>query len=484
MQTLTPEGLELDFSDPESLYFNLPVTDPQNIEVIDEPMLSHRWKSMVYFKPQYDFEWTDVRFNVVPAGRRTGKTEKAKYRFVRKAMTVPSGIDDPWLIVGAPTHTQAVRIYWLDLVRLTPKWMIKEIRVGEKIILLKNGARMQVVGLDVPERVEGIPIYHFLGDEWASTRPRIFPEHIRPSLADHRGTADLIGVPEGRGEYYELYKTAQRDQSGEWSAYHWTSEDVLPLYGRSEEIEAAKRDLDELTYQQEFLASFVSFSGRAYYKFNTDVHAKYRVPYDPEKELVLTLDFNVDPGTGGILQEFGPGDEICKKLKTTNATGIIDEIFIEFDSNTERVCRKFVSKYGHHKGPIRVFGDATGGARHTSGTSGTNWDIVRSVLYDHFGDGRVAIDVPPANPSQRKSINSVNSRIMSMNGEPHLAVDPVNAPRSIMDFEGVQVIPGGSGEIMKSSDSRLTHLSDGYRYYIHRRFPFSVGTGVTSGVAY
>jgi hypothetical protein len=75
----------------------------------------------------------------------------------------------------------------------------------------------------------------------------------------------------GRNHYYETAEKAQAELAelgaeSEWGYFHWKSADILP----AKEIEAAKRDLDPLTFAQEYEASFVNFEGRAYYAFGDE----------------------------------------------------------------------------------------------------------------------------------------------------------------------------------------------------------------------
>ena len=39
------------------------------------------------------------------------------------------------------------------------------------------------------------------------------------------------------------------------------------------------------------------------------------------------------------------------------------------------------------------------------------------------------------------------------------------------DFEGVSLLPGGSGEIDKKKNLEITHLSDAFGYYIAQEYP-------------
>jgi hypothetical protein len=120
-----------------------------------------------------------------------------------------------------------------------------------------------------------------------------------------------------------------------------------------------------------------------------------------------------------------------------------------------------------------IYGDATGGGRSTqSEHPGQNdWDIVKNELYGYFGDQRVLDRVPSSNPTERSRVNAVNSRLQTSDEVVHLKIDPAAAPNLVRDFEGVSLVVGGSGEIDKKADVKLTHLTDAVGYYIVAEFP-------------
>lgn len=60
------------------------------------------------------------RFAVVPAGRRSGKTELAKRKLVI-GLNEKKNWTDPKYFAAAPTREQAKRIFWKDLKELTPR---------------------------------------------------------------------------------------------------------------------------------------------------------------------------------------------------------------------------------------------------------------------------------------------------------------------------------------------------------------------------
>lgn len=405
------------------------------------------------------------RFNVVPAGRRSGKTELAKRKIVKRAMR-GTAFSNPRFFAGAPTRDQAKRIYWKDLKDMIPAWLKRgKPSETELVIPLINGAEIHVVGLDKPERIEGSPWDGGVLDEFGNMKPDAWPEHVRPALSDRRGWCDFIGVPEGRNHYYDLDRNAKAEMAekrsaSNWGSFHWKSADILP----PEEIEAAKNDLDELTYQQEYEASFVNFQGRAYYPFSEHEHcARLFDRYRDTAPLVFGFDFNIDPGVAVVAQEM-------ELPHGTPGTGFIGEVRIERNSNTPAVCRKLIEGWGDHKGRVICYGDATGGAGGSAKVDGSDWDIIKRILRKQFGN-RLFFNVPPSNPPERARVNAVNSRLKSGDGTIRLLVDPKQCPWLVRDFEGTSTLVGGSGEIDKKKDSNLTHLTDAAGYYIAKEFP-------------
>lgn len=441
--------------------------------------LTPRWTPLKPHGTQLAYWHSMHRFNVVPAGRRSGKTERAKRKLVKCAIEGTTFYPARFF-AAAPTRDQAKRIYWDDLKRLVPDALKLSVSESDLMIRLPL-SEIWVLGMDKPERIEGQPWDGGILDEYANMKPQTWGSHVRPALSDRKGWCDLIGVPEGRNHYYESYLVAvsemtEKGETSEWGAFAWKSAEILP----PEEIEAAKRDLDPLTFQQEYEASFVNFEGRAYYSFTDENKAKLRDKYDPKQPLIICLDFNVAPGVAAIAQELPfPNGQI--------GTAVIGEVYIENNSNTPAVCRKILQDWHKHEGRVEVYGDATGGARGTAQVSGSDWDLAKKVLRDGdpqmsdirgFGP-RVVFYVKPANPKERARVNAVNSRCRTMDGTIKLMVDPTHAPRTVRDLEGVRTLKGGSGEIDKNIDPKLTHISDALGYYVEYRFPLAPRVAVS-----
>lgn len=415
------------------------------------PMNLHP-KQIAYWK-------SGARFTFEPCGRRSGKTELIKRKRVKTALRYPIGTKGK-VIFGAPVYNQAVRIYWDDIKEMLHPRLIRSTSESDKTIKLYNGVDIVVTGMDEPRRVEGDPLLGIVLDEYGDMKPTTWDAHVRPALTDTQGWADRIGCPEGRNFYYDDVCAARGDP--ECEIHHWTTEEVLPYYLGAEaaerEIASAKRRMDPLTYDQEYRAAFISFEGRAYYQFAEDDHCKKGLKYDPEATLVFCFDFNVAPGVAVVLQE------------ANGKTRVIGEVYIPRNSNTPMVCRKLVEKWGHHLGFVHVYGDATGGAGGTAKTEGSDWELVKKVLTPAFGN-RLRMRVDRSNPRERARVNAVNSRLKSTDGFIGTEIDGQHCPYLIKDLEGVTLVEGGSGEIDKHADPKLTHISDAFGYYVAKQFP-------------
>jgi hypothetical protein len=430
-------------------------------------LLTPRWTTLRRHPAQLAYLDSPHRFNTVAAGRRSGKTELAKRKLVKAAITAPE-FDNPRFFAAAPTRQQAKRIFWQDLKDMVPDWMHgRPPSETELNLRFVNGAEIYVLGLDRPERIEGAPWDGGVLDEFGNMRPQVWASHVRPALADRDGWCDLIGVPEGRNHYYEMDCAAKAAMqafgpTSEWGSFHWVSADILP----DAEIAAARRDLDPLTFEQEYGASFINFAGRAYYPFAPADHCA-ALAYDRRQPLIFCFDFNVAPGVAVICQEQRlPGGQ--------TGTGIIGEVYIPDNSNTQAVCRRLLADWGGHEGTVRCYGDATGGARGSSRVQGSDWDLIRAELKPAFRD-RLALKVPAANPPERARLNAVNTRLKNGDGAVRMMVDGARAAHVVKDLDGVRLLAGGAGEIDKRADERLSHLSDALGYYVAAEFPVAAG---------
>ena len=442
------------------------------------------WMPAKLHPKQYAYLHCNKRINYVACGRRSFKTQAAMRRLALRAMKF-SAYPDGRFFLCAPVQEQAEHIFWEGIKALIPDEFIlggrhNGIWEGKHMIELINGAKIRVVGLDKPSRVEGKDWDGGVITEYGDCKPDVFGPHIRPMMM-RGGYIDIEGVPEGHNHFYREVMTAKDDikrngDKSEYSFHHWKTSEVLHLWlGREKaaaELAHAMATLDLVTYRQEYDASFVEFVGLVYYAFNADLHANERVHYNPNLPVCICFDFNVEPGVAVYLQEQvyrGKRSDVSR-----NITAAVGEIYIPRNSNTPTVCRKVLADFErgpfkNHTGEVHLHGDPQGGQRSTKTEAGSDWDIIEAYLKPVFGSrlkNYVAIGSPPVRPS----VNAVNARLQTADGMIHMLIDAVNCPRLRDDFESVSVKEGTDGEINKE-DTAHTHLTDAVRYYMHEEHP-------------
>ena len=234
------------------------------------------------------------RFKVVIAGRRFGKTHLSIRELCYNARLPDKTI---WYV--APTYRQAKMITWKKLRnKLNDLKWAKKINETELSIELKNGSTISLKGADNYDSLRGIGLDFLVIDEFADVDAEAWYETLRPTLADKQGGALFIGTPKGMNWAHDLY-TMFEEYPDEWASFQYTTLDGMNV--KPEEVEAARRSLDERTFRQEFEATFETFSGRVFYAFDRKHNVKawegdYTVDKD-EDVLVYTFEFRVNQAT-------------------------------------------------------------------------------------------------------------------------------------------------------------------------------------------
>lgn len=417
------------------------------------------WSPFVKFRPhrvQIMYYHSRTRFTIATAGRRGGKSEIALRRCILRMIYLPVNANVRNFFIAAPTRDQVKRIYWEKLKRLMAFLPIKGAPNESEltITLAGNGAKVFLLGLDKPQRMEGTSFVGGLIDEFGNIKPDAWKANIRPALEDTRGYADILGVPEAGGIHYqELYERAISDTTGEWSAFTWTSASVLD----ADIIASAKRDLDEETFEREYGGKFIVAGNIAYYAFSKENILNNEVAFRPELPLDISFDFNVAPMTSIIAQTYPDGTTI-----------IIDEAVVPLNGNTQRVVSMIINKYQRlMPKTIRVYGDMTGLNRHTSQINGNDFDIIETMLRGAFTQSNILMPRERINPLERSRVMTVNARLRNYKGVIRCYVN-ARCKYLIRDFMNVQRKP--NGELDKKYSEELTHISDAAGYYLHSMF--------------
>ena len=380
---------------------------------------------------------SNKRFRVVCAGRRFGKSVLA-IRELAKFASQPN----KKVMYVAPTYGMARNIIFEQLKqKLDDLRWLKKVNETRMEIDLVNGSKILLRGADNYDSLRGTGLDFLVMDEVADIKPEAWTEVLRPTLSAQKpvGHALFVGTPKGHNHFKTLYDLGKTDD--DWDSWQFTTLDGGNV--TAEEVEAAKRDLSQKVFNQEYLATFETYSGLVYYNFSLDDSIK---KWEPEelKEVMLFCDFNVNPISGAVA------------VRTKTGLHIIDEIVI-YGSNTDELAQEMKTRYPTQK--ITAFPDPAGAQRKTSAGGRTDISILQNagfkVLYK------------PRHPAVKDRINAVNSLLLNTNDERRLFVDPkckevIKSLSRHTYKEGTQI---------PTKDDGFDHMCDAIGYGVEYLFP-------------
>jgi hypothetical protein len=225
---------------------------------------------------------SDARFRAVAAGRRSGKTTLAAVETIERALSGGDGWMGAWVTpghsiteTGFRTIDNAVADAYVSGRKQSPPYR-HEFTTGGRLDYLTTGGDPNVsegydwvvideAGKDVPERA------------WT--------QELRPTLSNTGGAALFISTPDGKDWFHDWW---QRGQSADYptvDSFRWTTYDAAHV--PDSEVDAAREELPERIFEQEYLAVFRDDTGGVFdtadatesYAFDA-VAGPYRVGVD------------------------------------------------------------------------------------------------------------------------------------------------------------------------------------------------------------
>jgi hypothetical protein len=222
------------------------------------------------------------RFAVVVAHRRFGKTVAALNHLIREA--VLNEKETPRYAYIAPTYGQAKRVAWDYLVKYTTPLggtnNISELRVDFW------GRRIQLYGSDNPDSLRGQYFDGVIIDEVGDQNPKIWTDIVRPALTDRKGWCLFIGTPKGHNHFKELRDRAEKEDG--WGLLEFKASETGVVDDL--ELKAAKSEMGEDKYRQEFECSFdAAVEGSYYGQILNELEDKKHMQEIPREEISRTF---------------------------------------------------------------------------------------------------------------------------------------------------------------------------------------------------
>lgn len=359
----------------------------------------------------------------------------------------------------------------------TPGIASRDPHKTELFVEFINGSQIHFKSGEVFNRLRGPALNGCVIDEVRDQHPDLFPMIIRPMLTTTKGFCLFISTPSGFDAFYDFAQRATTDPD-EW-AFIRAPSTASPYFPR-EEYEAAQRDMSEAQFDQEINANFRDLTaGKAYISFS-EANLMNECPwqkgslFSPYHSIVVGMDFNISPMAWNIGQyrdqEWWWFDEIWLKNSHTQ------------EASHELARRVLLYRNQGYRGTPELIlcGDATSKASQRAAAGQSDYDIVKNIL-DSYGitwEDRT----PESNPGVKDRVNTVNGRCKDATGQQHMWVHPVNCPHLKRDMDRVVWKPGGQAILDQTTDTELTHSSDGIGYSICELTPLKLSRK-TVGIA-
>jgi hypothetical protein len=387
-------------------------------------------------KPQKKILECSNRFRVLITGRRFGKTflciqEMAKFaRYNNKKV---------WYI--APTYRMAKDIVWNDLVdRMTNHKWIKKLNHSDLKLTLRNGSEISLRGADNENSLRGVGLDFLVMDEFADVKEHAWYEVLRPTLSDKNGAALFCGTPRGYGNWsYNLFTKENEDD--QWKSFQYTTLEGGQV--SANEIEQAKQDLDERTFNQEYMASFVNYAGQIYYNFDRKENVMDNYVADTN-EIHIGMDFNIDPMSA-----------VISELKGNNIY-VYDEIVI-YSSNTDEMVQEIRNRFKDKH--IFIYPDPASKQRKTSAGGVTDLAILKNAGFH--------LRVRNNHPLIRDRINAVNTKLKNGVGDRTLFI--ANKCKTMLKSIERQIYKEGT--TVPDKDNNYDHMNDALGYLVEYLYP-------------
>lgn len=333
-----------------------------------------------------------------------------------------------------------------EAIKYTVQPIIKRKDEQLKQIHLITGGSIDFWSMEDANSGRGFAYKRAIMDECEKARnfEASWKQAIRPTLTDYQGDAWFLSTPKfGRTYFKELYNLKDKDGFNNWQSWTKTSYDN-PFLSK-EEIDEARLQYDELTFNCEYLAQDVDLVGKPFaYSFNATKHIGI-AQYNPSKELLISFDFNCDPIVAVAAQLYEDRLEFVKDFTLPN-------------SDIYELCDRIMAYFPNAL--FLITGDATGHNRSALAKGNINYyTVIQQKL--QVNDGQMM--QPNINPAVSDRRVLMNSLLQNFK----VIFDEENCPDLIKDMKYVEVDDNGDIKKDRSNDTRKADHMDAAGYLMN-----------------
>lgn len=171
------------------------------------------------------------------------------------------GAETVWYV--APTFRMA-DLHWRTLKRHFRDVFPGTFRQSERRAVADGGGEIAFRSADNPDHLRGVGLDFLVVDEAAflPSGQQTWAEALRPTLSDRGGRALIISTPRGRNWFWRLWQRGHDPHEPNYAAFRFST--VTNPRIPAAEIDAARRELPERIYRQEYEALFCDDGGSVF----------------------------------------------------------------------------------------------------------------------------------------------------------------------------------------------------------------------------
>lgn len=188
--------------------------------------------------------------------------------------------------------------------------------------------------------------------------------------------------------------------------------------------------------------------------------------YQPDMDLHISCDFNVDPMCWVFFH------------KTQNKLFYFDELIVE-NTTTAMCANEVIRRFPNHRGGIILNGDASGNYKNVAAQNPdiTNYIQIKNIL-ERYYHREVEVEIKRGNPLKKHRIAAFNELVFDINGKRRVFFDP-KCRICLYNIKNVKYKPGTSeieeptvNEIKADPQKKfLVHPFDAFTYPADYYFP-------------
>lgn len=423
------------------------------------------------------------RYSVVVCSRGWGKSYLAAVAAVNavwELMRLHPKVPNKNVYIVAPTYNQVVDIYFpLIAYELGMSDYCKRMSKDAGKFWFPNNVELRLVSYEAIERLRGHGAYLVVMDEvssWSkgSGLKDAWQDIIQPCIATRwspkraaavgatsAGRALVISTPKGYNFLYDMYNF--REGNTYWKSYHYDYKSSP--YLDVAEIEQAENDMDPLSFNREYKASFEESGNNVFYCFDRKIHVTdnllpFREAADGKlgEDVHVNIDFNVNLQCTSVMAIRGDQVHFLDEFKGA--------------PDTERLAIAIRLKYPKEKHKVFAYPDPSGRSKKTSAVVGqTDFTILQNA--------DITCLAHSAAPPIVDSVNAVNRMLKTAKGKVSMYIHP-RCKGTIQSLERTTWVENNPDSATIDKKAGIEHYSDGIRYGIEYNFPIRRGTSVVS----